>query len=138
MNTVDEPISSIMAREVKLIQLDNELKAALELMEENNISHLPVMENDKLVGIISMTDVKRVRYLSEFAEDSVSANTTFQIFDIDEVMTKNVKTVEENTPIQAVAKLFSTADYHAMPVMNGNEIVGIVSVKDVLKYYAGN
>jgi CBS domain-containing protein len=127
-----------MIQSVKVIQLSDELTAALELMEANNISHLPVLDNKKLVGIISMTDVKRVRYLSEFADDGLSASTTFQVFDIEEVMTKNVKTVEENTPIQEVAKLFSIADFHAMPVMNGDQIVGIISVKDVLKYYSSH
>jgi len=58
----------------------------------------------------------------------------WDVVSIEQVMSKNVKTVNKDDPILDVAQLLSTSDFHAVPVLDDNEIVGIVTSTDLLKY----
>ena len=60
-------IHEIMTRDVITVCKDDQIKYCMTLMTENRIRHLPVLENEKLVGIISITDVVRL-----FNKDSAS------------------------------------------------------------------
>jgi CBS domain-containing protein len=57
LNKLNSKVSSIMSRKVVTIEYDEELEDAATLMAENKIKRLPVMQNKKLVGIITATDI---------------------------------------------------------------------------------
>ncbi len=66
-------VSEIMTREVKTIKPDNTADESLRTMSENHIRHLPVVENDKVVGILSIMDVvKTILKEKEFIIDQLN------------------------------------------------------------------
>ncbi|MDA0652633.1 MAG: CBS domain-containing protein [Proteobacteria bacterium] len=62
------PVSSIMTRDVITCHPDYEISELFQIMVDNNIRHLPVLENDRVVGMLSIRDISRAlvqRYESE-------------------------------------------------------------------------
>lgn len=57
VSRLDKKISSVMARNVETIEADEEIDNAARLMKENKIKRLPVMDDGKLAGIITVTDL---------------------------------------------------------------------------------
>jgi CBS domain-containing protein len=53
----DTPVHEIMSREPVIVTMDDDLEQCMELMTDKRVRHLPVMEEDRLIGIISIGDV---------------------------------------------------------------------------------
>lgn len=136
MKQSDQYIVSIMTKQVQTIDIDAELSDAEATMEAHGIHHLPVIGGKHLVGILSKTDINALHKMSEFVEGKVQAKSFFSIFSIEQLMTKEVHVVASDTSINEVARIFSVSSFHALPVMEGEDLVGIVSAKDVLRYYS--
>ncbi len=135
MNIEDHFVSKIMTKQVFFVNQDDGLKKAKAVMVKNGINHLPVMNRGHLSGIISRTDIQRVEYISDFANGKVPSKSFFEIFDIEEVMTKRVRVIQSDSRISEAAEIFSENNFHAIPVMEGDVLVGIISVKDVIRFY---
>jgi len=118
----------------KLITATPEMwvKQAFLLMRTHRVRHIPVVESDKLVGIISDRDLRRPRW----AEELDDWTTYYQINDdhsVSDIMTRNPETVRASDDILKAVKLFQEHRYGALPVLNKNdELVGILSAQDLL------
>ena len=128
-----EPVSTIMSAEVHCVNMKQNVRDAITLMAANDIRHLVVTnDNDELSGIISKNDVDKFRPRrnspSEFNEKII------ENLRIEHMMTKNVRTVEHLDPIKYAAELISHCSYNALPVMDDNKLVGIVTTTDLLTY----
>ena len=66
------PISSIMSTDLHTVRSKDGLHKAKEQFDKYKIHHLPVVDNDKLVGIISLTDLKRLAYDSAFDDEDIN------------------------------------------------------------------
>ncbi len=115
---------------------DSKLRQVIELMKSQNCRQLPVLENGKLVGIITDRDIRLVmnsplvlhgRWQDEEILDQVTADTC---------MTPNPMTVSPDTPAYRAANMLSIYKFGALPVVEGDELVGIVTVTDYLDYFA--
>ena len=97
---------------------------ALNIMAEHNIGALLVMSEGEMVGIISERDcIRKVDVMGRNARDTK----------INEIMTSNVFTVEANQPLEECMSLMIEKNFRHMPVCEGKELLGILSVRDVLK-----
>lgn len=138
MISTDQPVKNIMSSQLMTISPHKALEEARDVMESHGLNHLPVVKDGKLLGILSMTDINRIQYISDFTDGKVSSRSTFQIFSIKEAMTEDVVTVDEDASIRETAKVFSKSDFHAIPVTSNGEITGIVSAKDVMRFFVKN
>lgn len=104
------------------------------IMKERGIRRLPVVENDRLVGIITIGDVR---------EASPSDATTLSIWElnylwaqltVERVMTRDIVTVKADTPMLDVAQIMLDKKISGIPVVdNENHIVGIITESDVFR-----
>ena len=60
--------------------------------------------------------------------------TVYNMFTIDQVMAKNLITITPETTIRETAEILSKNEFHALPVCDGETLVGIVTTTDLLKY----
>jgi acetoin utilization protein AcuB len=108
------------------------VKQAFLLMRTHRVRHIPVVEGEKLVGIISDRDLRRPRW----AEALDDWTTYYQIDDthtVADVMTKSPETVKASDDIRKAVKIFREQRYGALPVLNRDqELVGILSAQDLL------
>ena len=105
------------------ISPDTTVQAAIQIMSTELVSALPVMQGNKLVGIISERD-----YVRKIASQKIPAWSV----KIHEVMTEKVITVDIDSPIEQCMKLMTANRIRHLPVMDGNELITVISITDVL------
>lgn len=131
-----EPVSTIMTESVLTCDLNNPeigLKDARDILEQNDIRHLPVVHGDNLKGIISMTDIQRISFGGNFGQGEVD-DAIFDMLSIERVMSHDVKAVEKDTTIREVAEMLGEGEFNALPVLEDNKLVGIVTTTDLINY----
>ncbi|NRB48431.1 MAG: CBS domain-containing protein [Saprospiraceae bacterium] len=133
MNT-KAPVSSIMTTKVLTISPDDPVKVAKEIFDLNKIRHLPVLEEEKLVGILSGSDLLHfLRYLDKDSQEPYLNDLRLKNYKVGEIMQTELATVDEEDSILSILEVFSQNVFHALPVTRGDELVGIVTTQDIVK-----
>ena len=109
---------------------------ALRLMHNENVRRLPVVDKQgKMVGIVSELDLLKV---------SPSPATSLSVYEIPyllakikmaDVMTKDVVTVEEDTPLEEAARVMADHKIGGLPVMRDGKVVGMITETDLFKTF---
>ena len=124
MTTTVNQLLNSKRDEIFYVAPDTMVIDAIKMMTEKKVGALPVLENNKLVGILSERDYTRKVVLN---------NRNSRETPVNEIMTRDVKTV---TPSQTVDEcMVIMSDYHIrhLPVVENGEPVGILSIMDVVK-----
>lgn len=132
---LNTPISTIMTHNLVKLNVDDSLTKAEELFKKNKIRHIPVVSGELIVGMVSYSDLLKVSYADGSLDENESAE--FQVYDIykiEQIMTKNLVTVNSSTTVKRVADILSKGDFHALPVVDKHKLSGIVTTTDLLKY----
>lgn len=129
-----EPISSIMTTKVVAVQEQDKLQDVMEIFRKHKIRHLPVLSGKKIAGIISRTDINRLTFGALFENQEGADEAVLEILSIPQVMTTKPKMVNPNDSIRDVAEIFANEEFHALPVVDGEELKGIVTTTDIIKY----
>ncbi len=123
-----------MTRNVHTIQVDAHLGEVINSFRKHKIRHLPVVENKKIMGMISRTDINRLTFGALFENQDNADEAILEILSIPQVMSTHPKSVSDDMLIKDVATIFATEEFHALPVVNNGELVGIVTTTDIIKY----
>jgi acetoin utilization protein AcuB len=124
-----------MSRPVITLTPDMPIHDALDLFKKEHIRRAPVVKDGKLVGIVSEKDLLNA---------SPSPATTLSIWEmhyllskitVSEVMTRNVITVTEDTPIEEAARIMADNKIGGLPVMRDGQVVGIITETDLFKIF---
>jgi acetoin utilization protein AcuB len=121
---MNEPLSTIMTRDLITLSKNDTLAKANELLKTKRIHHLPVVEDGILIGLITTYDLFKLRYDKE----------QYDTVKIEEVMTRKLATLEPTDKIGTAAEIFMAHLFHAVPIVEGNKLMGIVTTHDLLKY----
>ena len=127
------PVSKIMTSDPISINLTNNIRDAVDIFKDYNIHHLPVVSGEKLIGMISKTDIERISYVNN-AQGDRAETAVYDMLDIEQVMTKQLETVRSDDQIRDAAQLLAKGKYHALPVVNEGKLSGIVTTTDVLNF----
>ena len=98
---------------------------ALGIMLEKNVTALLVLENEQLIGMFSESD-----YARKVALQGKSSKTTR----VRDVMTSDIRIVQPETKIDHCMQLMTNRFTRHLPVIDGGQLVGIISIGDVVKY----
>ena len=128
------PISEIMTTEVVTLNVADRLETAEKLFKKYKIRHIPVVKDKAVLGMLSYTDLLRISF-ADVSDDETSIDAfVYDMFSIQQVMAKNLFMVAPNSTIKEVAELLSKKEFHALPVVEDNELVGIVTTTDLINY----
>jgi acetoin utilization protein AcuB len=111
---------------------------AQALMQENNIRHLPILgEQKNLVGLITLRSLMNAvpADLSQFSPFVV--NYVLAKLKARNIMVKDVITISEDTPFEEAARIMADKKIGCLPVMQGDELVGIISDNDLFNIMVG-
>ncbi|MBN2555701.1 MAG: CBS domain-containing protein [Anaerolineales bacterium] len=104
------------------------VKTALEIMRDENIGSVLITENEKLIGIFTERDyARKVAFMNGHKEDTA----------LDAVMSTNVITVSPEHSANDCMTLMTERRVRHLPVMEGDKIVGVLSIGDVVKDIIG-
>ncbi len=129
------PISAIMTKEVITLSSTDDLMTAEKIFKKEHIRHIPVVRGKEIKGMLSYTDLLRISFADAIDEEEADVDTVvYNMFTIDQVMAKNLVTVKPTNTIKEVAEILAKKEFHALPVVNNNELVGIVTTTDLINY----
>ena len=129
------PISAIMTTDVITLNLTDNLELAESLFKKNHIRHIPVVSGENIIGMLSYTDLLRISFADAIDDYEDSVDTVvYNMFTIEQVMAKNLISVNSNTTIKEVAEILSKREFHALPVVDNNKLVGIVTTTDLIDF----
>lgn len=120
----EEKVEEIMSYPLNTISLTSSIKEAAQMMIEKKIRRLAVRESGKVVGIITASDL--IRSLPEVPE------TMHVWFEVDYFMSKRVITVDEETPVDSVAKIMGEKRTGSVIITSQGEPIGIFTERDLL------
>jgi CBS domain-containing protein len=127
------PVSHIMTNNIKTVNHSNSLHDVKDLIDNENIHHVPVVSGNKIVGMLSKTDLQKISFINTVDGDSMTT-AMYDALTIEQVMTKDIVTVQTSDTIHDVAVILSKNEFHALPVMNGDKFAGIVTTTDLINY----
>lgn len=129
------PISEIMTKKVITLNSKDDLETAEHLFKSKHIRHIPVVSNDRVIGILSYTDLLRISFADAVDEEESSVDAVvYNMFTIEQVMAKNLVSVSSSTSIKEVAEILSKREFHAIPVIDNDKLVGIVTTTDLINF----
>ncbi|HRB73171.1 MULTISPECIES: CBS domain-containing protein [Flavobacterium] len=129
------PVSSIMTKNVVKLNVSDDLTKAELLFKKNNIRHIPVVRGSVIVGMLSYTDLLRISFVDAVDDDDEIVDTTvYNMFTIEQVMAKKLVTISPDSTIKEAAEILANKEFHALPVVEGDLLVGIVTTTDLIKY----
>jgi acetoin utilization protein AcuB len=126
-----------MTRNPITIHPDTPVSEALQMMRENNVRRFPVIDK-KSGGLVGIVTEKALLYASPSPVTSLSMHEIHYLLaklTVDEVMSTDVVTVVEDTAIEEAALLMVDNQVGALPVMRGQELVGIITETDLFKTF---
>lgn len=128
------PVSDIMTKDLIVLNPAQSLYEAEALFKKHNIRHIPVVESKKLFGILSHSDLLRISFADLTDEEDYVESVVYDMYTIDQVMAKAPITVNVDATVKEVAEVLSQQSFHSLPVVENDELVGIVTTTDLINY----
>jgi len=120
MATISELLSG---REIHYVTTDQTVQIAAQYMSERNIGAVPVLSDNRLVGIFSERDIMK-RVLIDMRDPRITQ--------VGEVMTTDPKTVDADETIERCMLLMKQHGFRHLPVCDGDRLIGFLSLRDLL------
>jgi acetoin utilization protein AcuB len=124
-----------MSHPVITVSPDLPIVDALNLMKREHIRRAPVVKDGKMVGIVSDKDLLNASPSSATSLSVWELNYLLSKITVKEIMTKNVLSVDEKTPIEEAARIMADNKIGGLPVCRGDEVVGIITETDLFKIF---
>ncbi len=141
--------ADVMTKDVSTVKKETGIRELAELFAQNRISSAPVVDdNNGLIGIVTETDLIE-------QDKSLHIPTVISLFDwviylesekkfekelkkmtgqtVEDIYREEVETVNPSTPVSEVADIMSSKKIHAIPVVDGGRLVGIVARIDLIR-----
>lgn len=115
-------LSDIMTKELVTCSPNESIAQAAQKMQDCNIGLCPVVEGDRLVGVVTDRDIT-IRAVAK-GKDVQSTN-------VSEVMTADPITAEEAMEAEEVCEIMSEHQIRRLPVMRDNKLIGIIALADL-------
>ena len=117
------PVSQYMSSKLITLAPGDPLSMAIDLFRQHRIHHILVVRHKQLLGIISTFDINlRSSHDSNFLHEKV-----------ENIMTKGLATLSSTDRLNVAIQLFSENLFHAIPVVDNDEVVGILTTLDIMK-----
>jgi len=130
-----DPISHLMSRNMITAHHGDPLSKVRALVREHGVHHIPVVNGDQLVGIISWSDILRVSFGDAFQTDERTVDATLDhTLTLEQVMQKKPVTLPETSTVREAAEILAGGSFHSIPIVSGTKLVGIVTSTDLIKY----
>jgi acetoin utilization protein AcuB len=129
-------VGKFMSKPVITIRQDMTLPDALDLVKEKNIRRLPVTnDKGKLVGIITESDLLHASPSDATSLSVWELNYLLSKTTIADIMTREVITTTENTPIEEAARIMADNKIGGLPVVDNDMVTGIITETDLFKLF---
>ena len=133
-------VRELMTSEVVTVARNDTLSHADDLMRTKNIRHLPVVEDGRLVGILTQRDLFQAALSSALGFGEKARKEFLKSVAVKEVMTDEVMTADPEADMKAVVRTMLDRKVGCLPVVEKgpkDKLIGIVTDRDLLRILAG-
>ncbi len=130
-------VRDIMRKKAVTISASERLSTVEDIMTLGHVRHMPVVQGGKLVGVVSERDLLRasLSVLSEHHEDERRA--FLHVVEIGRIMSTPPIVVDPDASIDEAALIMAEKRIGCLPVLEGDDLVGMLTETDVLRWVAG-
>jgi CBS domain-containing protein len=130
-------VRDIMPSKMVTISAGDTLATVEDIMTLGHVRHMPVVRAGKLVGVVSERDLLRASLsnLSDFGGDERRA--FLHVVEINRVMSTPPIVIDPDASVEEAARVMAERKIGCLPVVDGDELVGLITETDVLRYFAG-
>jgi acetoin utilization protein AcuB len=123
-----------MTGNVVTVSPDTPITTAHSIMKKNNIRRLPVTKADKLLGIVTIGDVREAEPSGATTLSIWEINHLWSQIQVKDVMTKNIMTVKDDEPMINAATIMLENKISSLPVMDeSGQVVGMLTESDIFR-----
>jgi acetoin utilization protein AcuB len=134
----DTPLSKVMTTKLKKVRQYDTIESVAHLFDKYDFHHIPVInDEDKMVGIISKTDFMNLSYgmsLFNNPQKEIYNRALYKTTLVKDVMTKIVVSLRPEDSVELAARIFRENLFHALPIVEEEKVVGMVTTFDLLKF----
>ncbi|HVO92978.1 MAG TPA: CBS domain-containing protein [Terriglobales bacterium] len=130
-------VREIMMSSPVTLKPEDSLDLANDVISLGRIRHIPVVEDGRLLGLVTERDLIGAAASHIFGLKQKSKSALLKSVRIKDVMKKRVVTVAPDTPIKDAAHLMADKKIGCVPVVSAGVLVGLVTTTDVLRYVEG-
>lgn len=121
--------------ELETVHLEQPLSKVRQLLADTTVHHVPVVSGDKIIGLISATDMLKMTFTAYGGDERSFDAYLDHEFTIDGVMTKSLITLNKDQSIRDAAELLAEGTFHSLPVIDEEDkLVGMVTSTDLIKH----
>ena len=128
------PVSTIMTTDLKTAHPKDPVAVLDRIFKEYRLHHVPVVEEDKVTGIISKSDfLYLLRGFTANEMDKYREQAMLRAFKVHEIMENEVVVIREDEPIRKAVAVLSENRFRCLPVVDDQEhLVGIITTHDII------
>jgi CBS domain-containing protein len=134
MSLPRRPVSEVMQREVVTLRADDRLDLADDIMRLGRVRHMPVLEGERLVGILSNRDLLAASLTKALSFEPAHRRAFMRSVDVREVMSKEVVTASPDLPLADAARIMIERQIGCLPVVKDEgRLLGLLTETDLLR-----
>lgn len=128
------PVSEYMTRKLITVVPGDPMSVVKEIFETQRIHHIPVVRYKTLVGLISKSDLLHfIRGMETTPYDQLVETGRFNHYKVEDIMTTGIATLESTERLNVALQLFNENLFHAIPIVDNGELVGMLTTHDIIK-----
>jgi CBS domain-containing protein len=131
-------VRDLMTQNPTTLDRNETLDLAESIMNLGRVRHMPVVEDGKVIGIISQRDLFRSALITALGFGRKTTSALIKTIKIKEVMTSKVITISQDASIKEAARQMIDKKIGCLPVVEGDRLVGILTETDMLRHIAEN
>lgn len=127
-------VSDWMSRGVLAVEAFDSIAVARQVMAKHRVNQLPVVEGEKLIGIVTDRDIRDAYPTSIMINRAKEIDKFAESYTVEEVMSYNVMSVRPQTPLATAVRLLRRHRIGSLPVVEKEKLVGIITRSDILDF----
>jgi len=127
-------VHEIMSTDIEVVDRNDNLQTVEERMATKQLRHLPVLEQGEVVGMVTQRDLFKAAMSSAMGYGEKAQKAYLQRVCVKEIMVYPVITVSPDTSVAAAADMIINKGIGCLPVVDGTQLVGMVTKTDLLRY----
>lgn len=130
------PVRTIMQEKIVTISASESLSTVEDIMRLGRVRHMPVVSSGRLVGVVSERDLLRTSLSSLSSHRSAERKAFLYAVEIGRVMSQPPIVIDPEASIRQAARVMAENKIGCLPVVSGDDLIGIVTETDVLRWVA--
>ena len=131
----NESVTKVMTTSPLTVGRNEPVSKARRILQENEIHHLPVTNGESLAGILTSSDLLRVSFGEFGNQDGRNLDAMLDhTYTITDLMNPSPTTIDKTKTVRDAATILANSGFHSLPVVDGENLVGIVTSTDLIRY----